>query len=298
MTAHSCLVFGKTGQVAHGIGRLGSRYDRLDITQLGRDQADFTDPQAVAAQVLKHKPAVVINAVAYTKVDQAETDDHTAMLVNAHAPGLMAEACESVGAALIHLSTDYVFPGDGDRPYVETDPIGPTGAYGRSKSVGELAVKAALRRHVILRTSWVFSDVGQNFVKTMLRLNRDLIRVVDDQTGNPTPAPAIAQACLEMATAICAGKDDGWGLYHFSGQPSVTWFGLAQAIFAQAEKLGRPAPTLEPITTDQYPLPARRPAWSVLNTDKILKEWGIEAPDWRHWLPEIVASLMEQGSTP
>ena len=289
-----CLVFGQTGQVAQSIAASADRHKALTILQLGREQADLTQPEQIARQIVAHKPAIVINAAAYTKVDQAESDEATAMLVNAGSPGAMAEACDKVGAALIHISTDYVFAGDGAKPYREDDPVAPQGAYGRSKEQGERAVRAALERHIILRTAWVFSATGQNFVRTMLRLNRETIRVVDDQTGNPTPADTIADACLTMASRIADHRHGAWGTFHFCGQPSVTWYGFAKAVFAEAEKLGKTAPKLEPITTDQYPTPAKRPAWSVLDAGKIEANWGIAAPDWRKALPEIVRSLMEQ----
>ena len=290
-----CLVFGQSGQVAQGIAQLAGQFPSLDIRQLGRDQADFTQPDAVAAQVLQHRPAVVINAVAYTKVDLAETDEANAQLVNAASPGKIAEACRQVGAALIHISTDYVFAGDAQAPYPEDAPVAPTGAYGRTKAQGEQLVRDALPQHIILRTAWVFGETGQNFAKTMLRLNRDLIRVVDDQRGNPTPSAAIAQTCLTMAARIADGTPGAWGTYHYSGQPAVTWFGFASAIFAEAAKHGKPAPKLEPITTDQYPTPARRPAWSVMDNGKIQREWGIAPPDWTAVLPGIVRTLMAQG---
>ncbi len=292
----ACLVFGQTGQVAQGIAKLARHYTMLDVTQLGRTQADLTRPETVAAQILSRKPAIVINAAAYTKVDLAESDEAAARLVNASSPALMAEACQKVGAALIHISTDYVFDGTGAKPYAEDDPVAPQGAYGRTKLQGEQAIRAALDHHLILRTAWVFSDTGQNFVRTMVKLNRDVIRVVDDQTGNPTPADFIAATCLEMATMIAQRSQGPWGTYHYTGQPATTWFGFAQAIFAEAEKLGKKAPTLEPITTDQYPTPARRPAWSVLDTGKIHRDWGITPPDWRDVLPVIVKSLLEQDS--
>ena len=290
-----CLVFGQSGQVAQSIAALSADYPSLKIVQLGRDQADFTNPQSVAEQVANLRPAVVINAAAYTKVDQAESDEATALLVNATTPGQIAAACAQVGAALIHISTDYVFAGDAAAPYGEDAVIAPTGAYGRTKAQGERLVRDTLPRHLILRTAWVYSATGQNFVKTMLRLNRDVLRIVNDQTGNPTPAPAIAATVLDMAARIAAGTGGAWGTYHYSGQPAITWFGFAQAIFAEAAKRGKPSPQLEPITTDQYPSPARRPAWSVLDNGKILREWGISPPDWRQSLPGIVSALMEQG---
>ena len=290
-----CLVFGQSGQVAQSIAKLAPNHKNLRIVQIGRDQADFINPQSVADHILSNRPLVVINAVAYTKVDQAESDETNAVLVNATTPHLIALACQQVGAALIHISTDYVFAGDAQTPYLEDAPVAPTGAYGRTKAQGEQAVRTALSRHVILRTAWVFSSTGQNFVKTMLRLNRDLIRVVDDQRGNPTPADAIADAALSMAARIVGGTPGPWGTFHFSGTPDTTWFGFAQAIFAEAEKLGRTAPKLEPITTDQYPTPARRPAWSVLDNGKIKRDWNISAPDWRQALPGIVRTIIKQG---
>jgi dTDP-4-dehydrorhamnose reductase len=293
-----CLVFGQSGQVAQSIAKLTGPYKALGIVQLGRGHVDLTEPGKVAREIIQRKPDIVINAAAYTKVDQAESDETTAKLVNASAPALMAEACKTIGAPLIHISTDYVFAGDGTKPYMEDDPVAPQGAYGRTKELGERAIRQALDRHIILRTAWVFSDTGQNFVRTMLKLNRDLIRVVDDQRGNPTPADFIAAACLQIAARIKSGQEGPWGTYHYTGQPDTTWFGFAQAIFAEAEKLGKTAPKLEPITTDQYPTPAKRPAWSVLDTAKILRDWGIEAPDWRLVLPSIVKSLMEQEQRP
>ena len=290
-----CLVFGQSGQVARAIAQLSTKFSKLEIVQVGRDQADFTNPESVAQQVRTHRPAVVINAAAYTKVDQAESDEANAHLVNAVSPGKIAAACAEVDAAMIHISTDYVFAGDAAQPYGEDAPIAPTGAYGRTKAAGEQLVRDALPRHLILRTAWVFSASGQNFVKTMLRLNRDVIRVVDDQRGNPTPALAIAETVLTMAHRIVSGTPGPFGTYHFTGSPDVTWFGFAQSIFAEAAKLGKTAPLLEPITSDQYPTPAKRPAWSVLDNAKIARDWDIAAPDWRRVLPGSVESLLAHG---
>lgn len=302
---NTCLVFGRTGQVGQSIAKLAlakpaiakvAAGHPLRLIQLGRAEADLTQPQRLADIIAEIHPRVVINASAYTKVDAAESDEATAHAVNALAPAAMAQACHAIGAALIHFSTDYVFPGSSAQPYREDDSIGPTGAYGRTKAAGEQLVRQTLERHIILRTSWVFSATGQNFVKTMLNLNRDLIRVVNDQTGNPTPADAIAQTALSMAEQIVRGRSDGWGTFHFCGTPPTTWFNFAQAIFTEAARYGHPQPRLEPILTREYPTPAKRPQWSVLNTDKIQRVWTIAPPDWRPALKDVAAQLLAQNS--
>lgn len=293
---NTCLVFGRTGQVGQSIAKAATNRP-LTLTQLGREEADLTRPQCIADIITQTRPRVVINASAYTKVDNAETDEATAHVVNALAPAAMAQACHTIGASLIHFSTDYVFPGTSTHPYGEQDATGPTGAYGRTKEEGERLIRQTLERHIILRTSWVFSATGQNFVKTMLNLKRDLIRVVDDQTGNPTPADAIAQTALLMAEQIITGRCDGrcdtWGTFHYCGTPPTTWFKFAQAIFAEAARYGHPQPRLEPIATADYPTPAKRPPWSVLNADKIQRVWNISPPDWRSALQDVVAQLLE-----
>jgi dTDP-4-dehydrorhamnose reductase len=233
------LVFGKTGQVAIELQRLG------DLVVLGRDQVDLADPAACADAIRTHAPRVVINAAAYTAVDKAEEDEALATLINGDAPTAMARACVDLGIPLIHISTDYVFEGTGDTPWQPDDPTAPQNAYGRSKLAGEIGIRNSGAVHVILRTSWVVSAHGANFVKTMLRLSdtRDALNVVADQIGGPTPARDIAAACLKMAERLIADPSKS-GIYHYSGAPDVSWADFARAIFEQA---GKAPPFQQPI---------------------------------------------------
>lgn len=276
------LVFGKTGQVALELQA------RADVIALGRDQADLTDPAACAAAIRAHAPAAVINAAAYTAVDNAETDEETATLVNGVAPGAMARACADLGIPFVHISTDYVFDGAGDAPLRPGDPTGPLGAYGRSKLQGEDAVRGAGGVHAILRTSWVVSAHGSNFVKTMLRLGaeRDHLSIVADQVGGPTAAGDIAGASLEIAQQLQAdpGKT---GTYHFSGTPDVSWADFAREIFAQA---GITCEVTD-IPGSDFPTPAKRPSNSRMDCSATTDVFSIFRPDWRTSLSGILHNL-------
>lgn len=282
----SLLVFGKTGQVASELQRRapGALY-------LGRAEADLMDPAACAAAIMAHRPAAVINAAAWTAVDKAETEEAAARVVNAEAPGAMARACAAVGIPFLHVSTDYVFDGAGERPWQPDDPVAPLGAYGRTKLAGEEAVRAAGGAHAILRTSWVFSAHGANFVKTMLRLGRErpVLRVVGDQIGGPTPAGDIAAALLAMAGQMQAGHRGG--SYHFCGTPWVSWAGFARETFAQAGM----AVSVEDIPSTAYPTPAQRPLNSRLDCSSLTADFGISPPDWRAGLAKVIAELKESG---
>jgi len=286
------LVFGKTGQVAQELART---LEGKEAQFLGRDAADLTDPAACAARIAALKPALVINAAAYTAVDRAEEDAATAQAVNGDAPAAMAQACAALDIPFIHISTDYVFDGAGTAPFKPADPTGPLGVYGATKRAGEEAILASGARAVILRTSWVVSSHGANFVKTMLRLSetRDTLTVVADQIGGPTSAKAIAQACVTIGQALVDGQKAGTaqkgGLYHFSGAPDVSWAGFAREIFAQA---GR-AVEVTDIPTSAYPTPAKRPANSRLDCSSLAADFGIDRPDWRADLTDI---LMELGA--
>ncbi len=277
------LVFGRTGQVASELARRAP-----DATFLGRDKADLSRPEELPGIVRGQAPEAVINAAAYTAVDRAEEDEETALRVNGAAPGTMAEACRDLGIPLVHISTDYVFDGQGDRPFTPNDQTAPLGAYGRTKSAGEAALRKAGCSYAILRTSWVFSAHGGNFVKTMLRLSetRDRLTVVADQVGGPTPAAAIADACLGIARTL-ADEPAKTGTYHFSGTPDVSWADFAREIFAQA---GR-GTTVEDIPTSAYPTPAKRPANSRLDCSATEAAFGIARPDWRAHLADVLAEL-------
>lgn len=283
------LVFGETGQVARELAR------QAPVITLSRTQADLMDPAACVAAIRAHAPRAVINAAAWTAVDRAEAEEEAATLVNAHAPAAMAQECAALGIPIVHISTDYVFDGSGSTPWTPDDPTGPLGAYGRSKLKGEEAVRAAGGPHVILRTSWVFSAHGANFVKTMLRLGaeRPSLRVVADQVGGPTPAASIAAACLTISERLIATPGLS-GTHHFAGAPDVSWADFARAIMAAA---GLPA-TVEDIATADYPTPARRPGNSRLDCSALTRDFGISRPDWRAGLAAILDDLRAGGGLP
>ena len=276
------LVFGKTGQVARELQRLAP-----DATYLGRDEADLMDPAACAAAIAAADADAVINAAAWTAVDKAEAEEAAATIVNGDAPAAMAKAAAARGIPFLHISTDYVFDGTGTQPFTPDHPTGPLGAYGRSKLKGEEGVRAAGGNPLILRTSWVVSAHGANFVKTMLRLGaeRESLNVVADQIGGPTPAAAIAQALLTAAKAMTQGAQGG--THHFSGTPDTSWADFARAIMAEA---GLPC-RINDIPTSDYPTPARRPLNSRLDCRALTAAFGIQRPDWREGLSVIVKEL-------
>ena len=279
------LVFGRTGQVATELARRAG--PGLDIVTLGRTETDLADPAACAAAIAATPCEAVINAAAYTAVDRAETEEALATTINAAAPGAMARACADLGLPFLHVSTDYVFDGSGDAPWQPADAVAPLNAYGRSKLAGEQAVRAAGGAHLILRTSWVYSAHGQNFVKTMLRLGaeRPALRVVDDQWGGPTPAAAIADALLGAAHALADGVTGG--TYHFAGQPPTTWARFARETF----RLAHMSCAVEGIATADYPTPARRPLNSRLDCATLTADFGITPPDWQAGLAAVLQEL-------
>lgn len=279
------LVFGETGQVARALRRQAS------VMALGRDRADLTDPAACARVIRDLAPAVVINAAAYTAVDRAESEPDLAMRINGDAPAAMAWACAERDVPFLHISTDYVFGGGGTDRWKPEDPTQPHNSYGRSKLAGEKGIRAAGGRWAVLRTSWVFSADGANFLRTMLRLaeTRDVLTVVDDQIGGPTPAADIAAALLRMAAAMQEGAPGG--TYHFAGQPDTSWAGFAREIFAQA---GR-AVAVTGIPTAQYPTPARRPLNSRLDCGAITRDFGVPSCDWKTGLAVALAELEATG---
>jgi dTDP-4-dehydrorhamnose reductase len=276
------LVFGKTGQVARELQRLVP-----EATFLGREEADLMNPAACAAAIAASGADAVINAAAWTAVDKAEAEETAATVVNGTAPAAMARAAAARGIPFLHVSTDYVFDGAGDRPFTPDHPTGPQNAYGRSKLAGETGVRAAGGNHLILRTSWVVSAHGANFVKTMLRLGatRDALSVVADQIGGPTPAAAIAGALVTAARAMTNGAPGG--THHFSGSPDVSWADFARAIMAEAKLSCR----ITDIPTSDYPTPARRPLNSRLDCQSLTAAFGIPRPDWREGLLDIQKEL-------
>ena len=276
------LVFGATGQVA-----LALRRQAPDATFLDRAAADLADPAACAAAIHAQCPDAVINAAAYTAVDRAETEEALATQINAHGPAAMARACATLAIPFVHISTDYVFDGTGQSPWQPDDPVSPVNAYGRSKLAGELAIADAGGAFAILRTSWVFSADGNNFVTTMLRLSesRTALNVVADQTGGPTPASGIAAAVLRMAQQMHQGHPGG--IYHYAGAPAVSWADFAREIFRQA---GREV-TVTGIPATDYPTPAARPANSRMDCTALKTDFGIPPADWRRALGDILKEI-------
>jgi len=279
------LVFGQTGQVARELARRCP--SGVSSVFLGRDQADLADPASCADAIAHHDCDAVINAAAWTAVDRAEGEEAAATVVNGDSPGAMARACAAKGIPLLHVSTDYVFDGLGEFPFSTDHPTAPLNAYGRSKLAGEEAIRASAAQHAILRTSWVVSAHGQNFVKTMLRLGAERagLNVVADQIGGPTPAAAIVDALFVMAEALRKGA--AGGTYHFAGTPDTSWADFARAIMAGA---GLPCKITD-IPSSAYPTPAARPMNSRLDCSTLTRDFGIPRPDWREGLADILKEL-------
>lgn len=289
------LVLGRTGQLARALACRAKE----GWSFLGREDVDLTQPDVAASAIREARPKAVINAAAYTAVDKAESDAATAHRVNGEGVREVAEATAETAAMLVHISTDYVFDGDTDRPWREDDPTGPLGVYGESKLEGEKAALAVNPRTVILRTAWVYSPWGRNFVLTMLRLagERDSLGVVGDQRGSPTSALDLARACRRVvAELVEAPQDDPrWGIYHYAGRGETSWAGFAREIFARAEgRLIESAPKVSAITTDEYPTPAHRPARSVLNCSKFANTFGLAPVSWRTALGETLDRIAEE----
>ncbi|WP_425082472.1 dTDP-4-dehydrorhamnose reductase [Ruegeria arenilitoris] len=280
------LIFGATGQLGQALVRQSPQ-----AQPLSRADADLTKPEDCANAILVHRPTAIINAAAYTAVDQAEEDETTAHLINATAPGVMARAAADLGIPFVHVSTDYVFNGSGQSPWTPEDQPDPLGAYGRTKRAGEIAVLEAGGCPVILRTSWVFSADGMNFVQTILRLSaeRDLLPIVADQIGGPTPASALATACLTIAETLRTAPEKA-GIYHYSGAPDVSWAEYARAIVSRAKRQTR----IQDITTTQYPTPAKRPLNSRLSCDSTTAAFGLDRPNWCKILDEIIPAMEVQ----
>lgn len=285
------LITGGNGQVGSCLTEQIKEHDNVEVLSLGVDGLDITDETAVYQVVEEFQPTIIINAAAYTAVDRAESEVDFSHAINQLGPKYLAQAADKINAAILHISTDYVFSGDKEGHYVETDPTAPQSVYGESKLAGEQEVINACDKHIILRTAWVFGEVGNNFIKTMLRLGRerDSLSIVGDQFGGPTYAGDIANALISIATKIKNNQPVQYGLYHFSGLPHVCWFEFAQAIFDKAETHGiiEKGPALTSITTADYPTPAKRPKNSKLATDKITNTFNIEASNWQAALENI-----------
>jgi dTDP-4-dehydrorhamnose reductase len=290
-------VTGKEGQVAHALREIGPRHD-FEVVPLARPAFDLLRTESIRDSLLAVKPDVVINAAAYTAVDQAEKEPDLAMQINGIGAGAVAEAAHSLNIPIIQLSTDYVFDGTKSTPYVEEDQPAPLNAYGASKLAGERAVASATHNHVILRTSWVYSHTGRNFVRTMLRLARERseLRVVADQYGCPTYAPDIAVAILKIARSLVEEPEVNQvrGLFHLCGSGETTWAGFASEIFTMSAEGRDKRTAVIPIPTVDYPTPARRPANSRLDTGKLARIYQIRLPDWRVSLSTCLGRLREE----
>jgi dTDP-4-dehydrorhamnose reductase len=286
-------VTGSMGQVASSLIERAGR--EFEIVLLGRRVFLLEDRAAVLAGLKAARPDVVINAAAYTAVDEAEAEESLAVAINGEGAGHVAEAADRIGAPLLQLSTDYVFDGALDRPYREDDPTGPKSAYGRSKLIGERLVAERCANSVIVRTAWLFSPYGANFVRTMLSLNetRDEVAVVADQRGNPTSALDLAAALLAVAARVREEASPALrGVFHMTGAGEATWADFAEGIFADAAARGRRLTRVKRITTAEYPTPARRPANSRLDNEKLRRVYGLELPDWRKSLAACCAQLI------
>jgi dTDP-4-dehydrorhamnose reductase len=285
------LLFGGGGQVGHALQACAPFGDQLVVVT--RRDCDLTDADSLRMLVRHVRPDVIVNAAAYTAVDKAESDREGCFAVNAIAPTAMAREAAVLGAKLVHYSTDYVFDGNKMTPYVEEDPTGPRNVYGASKLAGEQGIASAGGEFLILRTSWVYSNYGANFLKTMLRLRaeRPELRIVADQHGAPTSADAIADATVRILKGVATGHRVS-GMYHMTAAGATTWYEFAKAIFARA---AGPTPSLVPIATAEYPTPAIRPANSVLSNDKFAATFGFRLPDWKHQLDAVMAARAVAG---
>ena len=316
------LLIGKNGQVGHDLQRLLPAYGEL--TAVDRQQLDLAAPDAIRRAVQEIRPQIIINAAAYTAVDQAEKDELAARAINAIAPGILAEQAKQVGAALIHYSTDYVFDGTKTTPYEEDDPPNPLGAYGRTKLEGEQAIRDSGVAHLIFRTAWVYSTRGKNFLLTILRLatQREELRIVNDQIGAPTLSHELAEATAKVLSQLLAMKNASMdeslaglgGTYHMTAGGATNWYEFATTILDDASASiqgkkpawlltalnGAPLVTrrVVPITTAEYPTPARRPPYSVLSNERLAKTFGIRLPDWNAQLGRVFEVGADLTSSP
>ncbi|HCK76836.1 MAG TPA: dTDP-4-dehydrorhamnose reductase [Gammaproteobacteria bacterium] len=282
------LVFGRVGQLGSALAELLPGHH--EVTFLDQPEVDLSQSENVSNLIAEYAPALVINAAAYTAVDKAETEPQLAHSVNADAPAAMARSCQIRGVPLIHYSTDYVFDGSASVPYTEDAVVAPASVYGRTKLAGEQAVARETDHHIIFRTAWLYSHIGHNFLKTMLRVASEgkPLRVVDDQIGSPTFAWDLGIASVAAVDALEEGREDVYGIFHATNSGLTSWYGFAQKIF---EVAGIDTVDLSPIPTESYPTPAPRPAYSVLDCDRLYRVLKVEMPDWQDALARCIARL-------
>jgi len=285
------LVTGTNGQVARALMDRAGQFPEITVVAVGRPQLDLENAATIYPALMEARPDIIVNAAAHTAVDKAEQERDRAFAINRDGAAAIAVAAQRLAVPLIHLSTDYVFSGDKKTAYVESDETGPLGVYGQSKLAGELAVRAANAGAMILRTSWVYSPFGSNFVKTMLRLAREgsQIRVVDDQRGNPTSGLDLAEAILRIAPRV---RDGAGAIFHVAGSGSTSWFGLAKQVFETSRLLGGPGAEVLPISTSEYPAPAKRPANSCIDTSAFGACFGHSLRDWHLGVEETVRRIL------
>lgn len=302
MSNTKIVVFGRIGQVGwelrHKLACLG------EVTAVEYPEVDFTKPESLREVLRAVEPAVIVNAAAYTAVDKAESEPELAMAINGTGPGVLAEEAKRLGSILVHYSTDYVFDGTGERPWVETDAPNPKNAYGKTKLAGDEAIQASGCDYLILRTSWVYGARGNNFLLTMLRLAKERaeMRIVDDQTGAPTTSECIAQATANVLAQVlspaCGGLDGRSGIYNLTNAGEATWFGFAESLLTKsAETLGRAIPKLIKIPTSEFPRPAPRPANSRLSCKRIEETFGVRMPHWEDALSLVLETVYEGASS-
>jgi dTDP-4-dehydrorhamnose reductase len=292
------LVTGREGQLVQSLVERAACWPDLTIVTAGRPELNLEKPDTIARCVAALSPDLVINAAAYTAVDQAEDDADRAFRINGAAAGELAAAAATVGATIVHISTDYVFDGTAEAPYTEDHAVSPLGVYGRSKLAGEEQVRASNPRHVIVRTSWVYSPFGKNFVRTMINAanHRDVLNVVGDQWGSPTSALDLADGLLTLAAKFGEGRGHGIGkTYHLAGFGATSWHGLAKAIFAQRAQGGAPPIAVNAISTAEWPTRAARPRFSVLDSSRFVSDFGFTMPHWQASLETVVARLTRRN---
>ncbi|MCF5720994.1 dTDP-4-dehydrorhamnose reductase [Pseudomonas syringae] len=283
------LITGQHGQVSQALQQ--QLHDLGELIVLGRDQLDLANPEQIRQQIRAQRPHLIINAAAHTAVDLAESEPDAAFAINGIAPGVLAEEAKALGIPLIHYSTDYVFDGSKPAPYTEADPPNPLSIYGQSKLAGERAIAAVAGEYLILRTSWVYSNHGKNFLLTMQRLlqEKPQMRIVADQIGAPTWAGTIAASTRALIERWQAGKPGQWGIYHLTAQGETSWFGFAEAIGHQLRAQGKACAELEAIASSAYPTPAKRPLNSRLDCSHLQQQWHVSQPQWQDALRECLA---------
>ena len=290
------LVIGSKGQLGHELLIQGNNFG-YEILPADLPDLDITDKTQVKHRLEKSQPSLVVNAAAYTNVDKAETEQNLAFAVNRDGPANLAEACAMFEVPLIHISTDFVFDGKKSSPYIESDPVSPLSIYGKSKQEGENEVGSRLKKHIILRTSWLYGVHGQNFMKTMLRLGREkeVIPVVADQFGSPTSAPDLAEAILQIISKVKYSSDIKWGTYHYCGHGITTWHKFAEEILNLARHyIPIKTKNVKPISTAEYPTKAIRPPFSALDCGLIKKKFGINPKPWQDSLKTVIRQLCQK----